>query len=132
MMRGRNGDTTIPSFAPDDKWNENQEINMNIKLTNFEAAELIREHFHSKGLHPNVEITSLEIEPVPSTTSPSENKKTIELLPFLGAVIVARDDRFAGGSRKINAIKAIRAAADRQGLRVGLAEAKAFVEHWIG
>lgn len=101
---------------------------MNIKLTNFEATELIREHFHSKGLHPHVEINSLEIEPVASADF---GKKTVELTPLVRAIQNSRESVLPGGSRKIQAIKAVRAAVESQGFFVGLADAKSFVEQFI-
>lgn len=98
---------------------------MNIKLTNFEASEIIREHYQ-KASHPNVDIQSVEIEATPSA---DYGKKTVELMPLIRAI---RNSSAAyGGSPKIQAIKAVRAAAESQGFFVGLADAKFFVEQFI-
>jgi len=98
---------------------------MKIIISNFEASEIIREHFQ-KAAHPNVDIKSVEIE---SAETADPNKKTVELMPLIQAI--QNSSAPYQGSHKIAAIKAIRLVAESQGLHIGLGDAKLFVEQFI-
>lgn len=99
---------------------------MNIKLSNKEASEILRAHFFREA-QPSVvlNIQSIEIESAP----PQPVVPTVELAPIIRAIHNAPVPY--GGSRKFAAIKAIRAELESQGLHVGLADAKLFVEQFL-
>lgn len=104
---------------------------MKITLTPLEAAELIRETLYKSGLHPNVEVKSVDVvidAPAPPPPTDRVQLNLMELVEIVRGWVFA-DAR--NTSRKISAIKAVREAAERHGFFIGLGDAKRFVDIFI-
>lgn len=108
---------------------------MKITLTQFEASEMLRQHFQ-QNVHPNVDVKTLDIvieNPPASPFTDPDRGPEINLTAFVDTVrsfsrLVPTPSQ---PSRKIQAIKALREAATQQGVYVGLGDAKRFVELFI-
>jgi ribosomal protein L7/L12 len=100
---------------------------MKIQLTTAEAAELVRDHLRRTDAFISVQVEPADVT-ITVTPPPvaSDNRKTVELMPLLNVARTARS--LSGGNDKIAAIKAVRDAASAQGIFIGLADAKSFVE----
>lgn len=97
---------------------------MKITLTYTEAAEMLRQNFQNSTNTVEVVIA----QPKPDVGPFANNQPQLDLMPL---VDVVRQVTPRPGAPKINAIKALREVASRQGFHVGLGDAKRFVELFI-
>lgn len=93
---------------------------MQISLSVFEASQLIAKQFKVNSDEIRIEVPTVQAAPVQVPISPE--------FPIHEAVKLVRRFDYRSSSQKIDAIKALREFAATKNIRIGLAEAKFFVE----